>query len=215
MQWTWIRVKHKGCHKASIAYWREGPFNDPILIGGMFRMSRDGVWPLVQTQETPSTHSTSQSDSSGAKDRERRYSCGINVGLEIRAAPLPTGGHGPPLKHNLEWELIYTHVCQSKSHDFSSKRKIHKTKGVNKLIKYNTFQIYILKIYLILVPVCYRKQILCRQLEVFFLFWGGTKNILNKLKASIFQLIDILWPEKLYTNEVLILVRLDYARIIH
>lgn len=29
-QWTCSRIKHKCCHEASIAYWRQGPFNGPF-----------------------------------------------------------------------------------------------------------------------------------------------------------------------------------------
>lgn len=50
--------------------------------------------------------------------------------------------------------------------------------------------------------------------RIFFIL-RGMKNILNKLKASICQLIDILWSENLYSNEVLILVGMDCTRIIH
>lgn len=74
--------------------------------------------------------------------------------------------------------------------------------GLNKLIKYNNiFQIYILKIYLILVPVYYIKQILCLINNYKFLLYRETNNFLNKLKALVCQLVDILWS-KLYSSEV-------------
>lgn len=111
-------------------------------------------------------------------------------GPQIRAVPLLADNHKPP------FDIIYSENLKA-NHTTCTQ-----TKGVNKLIKYNDifFLIYILKIYLILVPVYYIKQFLCLINDYKFLFFRGTNNILNKLKALVCQLVDILWS-KLYSSE--------------